>query len=52
MADITISWVRHAESDANILEGVGSMTDFYDFMEKIGNTKNNSNHIAIKIEYQ
>lgn len=51
MADITISWVRHAESDANILEGVGSMTDFYDFMEKIVNTKNNSNHITEENKY-
>ena len=31
---LTISWVRHAESFSNILEG--NITDFYDFMEETG----------------
>ncbi len=34
MDEITISWVRHAESTANILEG--NITDFYDFMKTTG----------------
>jgi hypothetical protein len=45
MNEITISWVRHAESTANILEG--NITDFYDFMETTGGKRpiKNSNYI-------
>ena len=44
--DLTISWVRHAESFSNLIEG--NLTDFYDFMKKTGgkrpltNLKNNT----------
>jgi hypothetical protein len=49
---LTISWVRHAESFSNILEG--NITDFYDFMKKTGGKRplTNLNNVNENKEYE